>query len=289
MKPTLPLLLLLLSSSLLSACLPLRQAFLNPQTIEWHYPGKKIDASGEVVSAQLNFKGYTRIVLDGSFDIESMAGSTETTPIRLVGDKAFVSHIQGQMSQGTLTLRYDPEFDYVINKPVRVFIPVKHLSTLTAKGNGNVILNQVRAPCLSVNIEGNMNAWIKGNLILAYLRFASNGKLVMYWINSTCTRIDAARQSTLLLAGIANNLEINAEDHAYVDAKFLRSQSAHVHTKGCSRVDVSVSRYFNGIADEQSNIYYFHNRPDFIAAYMHGTGSILDMHDDYPPYPDLLR
>lgn len=289
MKPTLPLIILLISSSLLPACIGIRQQFLHPQALEWHYPGKKIDASGEVVSAQLNFTGYCHIVLEGSFDIESVAGTTENTPIRLVGDKAFVSRIQGQMSQGTLTLRYDPQFDYVVNKPVRVLLPVKHLKTLKAKGNGNLILNQLKAPCLSVNIEGNMNAWIKGNLQLAYLRFASHGKLVMYWINSTCTRIDAARQSTLLLAGIANNLEINAEDNAYVDAKFLRSQSAHVHTKGCSRVDVSVSRYFNGIADDNSNIYYFHNRPDFIASYMHGSGSILDMHDDYPPYPDLLR
>lgn len=281
--------LIIMMCFLLSGCFVIRQnLFANNQT-EMTYPGKKIDASGQMVSADLEFEGYTKVIVEGTFDIESVNASSRDKTIRVIGDKAFVTHIQGQQQGDTLYIRLDPQFDYVINKPVILQIPIRNLSYLKFKGLGNIILENYRSPCLSVDIQGKVNAWIKGNLILASLNFDSDGKLVMYWINSTCVRINAGKKSTLLLGGLADNLEVNSKDCAYVDAKFLRAKTAHIHSKDCSRVDVSVSNNLNAIAEDNSNIYYYHQRPKFMGNYMHGSGSIMDMHDVYAPYPKILR
>lgn len=285
-----PLFLLTSCSSTTPTCF---QQHLNKVTAtitdtSWYKESTMIPPTGETVHAYFQFEGYDKIVVNGNFDIEFVPATHSDDPARITGDKAFVPHVEGVVLNHTLYLRMDPRYSYKITKPLYVRLPYKTLRNLTYQGTGNVILNKFKSCYFQLNLQGNVNAWIKGDIVLADLDFNSDGKLVMYWINTTALKIHAGKKGTMLLAGIANNLEANLTDSAVLDAKYLRAKDAHIFTQDHSKAEVSVSHDLQMLATGQSNIYYYET-PKLMGKYMRESGAIIDMEGVYPPYPKELR
>lgn len=254
----------------------------------WYRHSQLIEPSGRKACAYMQFQGFKKVVILGDFNVEVVKTKHCDDPIRIVGDRAFIPHIQARVVKDTLYIRFDPDFDYAIKCPVVLQIPYQNLNGLAYRGVGNLVVNHLNSRCFDLNLQGNVNAWIKGNMVLTDLNYRGNGRVVLYWVNTNSLNINASQKASILIAGVANNIEINATDNAVVDAKYLRAKTAHIHTTKYAKAEVAVLNNLNALAENDSNIYYY-ERPVFQGIYMHESGAVLDMHGVYPPYPKELH
>ncbi|GEM_PF-3647259 len=283
---------LLLLSVLLTGCTVAIQQRLsnmnNPLTnTHWYQRSKLVVPSGQVVSAYMQYDGYNNVVLDGTFHVEGVKTARRHEPIQFVGDENYISHIQSRVENNTLYIRFNPDYAYDIKNPVTLRLPFQCLNGFTFKGTGDVIIKNLHTRCFNLTLQGNINAWFTGNIVMSNLNFDNDGKLVMHWVNTTGLCINAKRKGTLMLAGIAHQLEINATDAVTVDAKFLRVKTGHIHTQQYARADVTVTQHLNAWAEDKSNIYYYAH-PTFMSN-ASGAGSLIDMGGVHRPYPKELR
>lgn len=255
----------------------------------WYRHSELVAPAGRQACAYLEFPKFNKLTIEGDFNVEIVKTCHKFDPIRIVGDRAFIPHIQARVVNNTLFIRLDPNFDYAIQRPIVLQIPYHQLEGLSYKGIGDVVLTKSNAKHFELNLEGNVNAWIKGNIALTHLTFKNNGKLVLYWINTKHLTVDVKKKGTVLLAGVAGTLEARVSDSATLDAKFLRVlQDAHVHTTQYSTADVTVLNHLNAFAEDNSTINYYQT-PEFKGFTMHESGAILDMHNVYPPLPVELK
>ncbi|MBI5447433.1 MAG: DUF2807 domain-containing protein [Gammaproteobacteria bacterium] len=254
----------------------------------WYRRAQLISPQGQEVHAYFQFQCYDKVVIEGKFNVNVVEGERDDDAIRITGDKAFVSRVQATVLDRTLYIRMNPKYDYKITQPLFIRLPYRQLCSISFDGVGNLVLEHFKSRYFDLTLQGNVNAWIKGNIVLANLNFNNDGKLVMYWVNTTTLNITAGKKGHILLAGVANNLKADVSDSATLDAKYLQTQVAHIRTQKQGKAEINTQQSLNMLAVDQSNIYYY-KQPKFIAKYMQGSGSILDMRGVYPPYPQELH
>ena len=243
---------------------------------KWYSHAQLIQPQNKKVCAWVQFQGYDKIILEGDFDVKTVKTKYRDEPIRMQGDIAFVSRIQAKVVDNTLILRLDPNYNYTIKDPIFITLPFQNIRSFSYKGIGNVVIDELNTPHLDLNLEGNVDMWIKGNIVLGKINFNNDGKLVIHWVNTTNLCINAKKKGSILLAGIANNLTANINDYAILDASYLKTKTAHIHTSNQAEAKINVTKRLNAFAEDNSTIYY-DTLPDFIAKYSHGSGSILKM------------
>ncbi len=149
-------------------------------------------------------------------------------------------------------------------------------------GNGNVHIDKlISTPKLNLSCNSNGIITLNGTLCLSHLNYSGSGKLQLYWIDSPDLRISAYGQGIITLAGIAKVVDANVHGHTHLDLRYLRANSVFVQTYDYSVADVWAGNNLFALADNVSDIYYYH-KPYYFIQFMRKSGSVLPMHE-IPP------
>jgi hypothetical protein len=149
------------------------------------------------------------------------------------------------------------------------------LSDFDYFGSGSVKINDLR-DLLGLNYNGSGDMVLNGVAHLVGLKFNGSGHLTMRWIDSCVLNVTACGCGLIELAGVAKVVQADVHGSVDFDARFLRTHIAGVSAYDCARADIFALDNMFTVANNFSNIYYYH-KPPFFYREMNNSGSILDM------------
>ncbi len=152
-----------------------------------------------------------------------------------------------------------------------------HVTSLHADGAGRVELANVTTPKMVAEIEGQAKVYLTGISDIKDLTMKGHGYLNMLWLNSCHLHVHGSENGEAFLAGRADQVYADLKDNAFLDARFLRANAAYINTAGTSRADIWPINSLSALADERSNIYYYHEPKVIVGNYMKQNGAVLSM------------
>lgn len=263
-----------------------------------------------IVSTIATLEPFDSIHAKGDFNLE-IVGFTTNYDVRLLGDKEAVNEVTMQVKKGVLyikkpkttgqavvivqvnQLRYlsfskggtllaaglfsnaiDISLQDIAQVDIRGQLNIHHLSV---KNSGPVNIVGVNSKTLSANLHHTSKVTLAGVIGLQQLTYGGDGEIELFWIDSPQLQINGGHHAKATLAGVAGQVDVNLHDNAVLNARYLRAESVYVKTSNNALAMVRAAFSQNGLARDNSNIYYYRH-PFFRADHMMDSGSILAMH-----------
>ncbi|CAN5426361.1 hypothetical protein BH10PSE19_BH10PSE19_12900 [soil metagenome] len=198
---------------------------------------------------------FDTLEIRGDMEVELQTGSKRAY-LEATGDLRILRNLNANVYGNTLLITRKDEICLRDCERPRIRIHANYLRRLIHRGNGNVHLNGV------VNLEE--------------LTQEGTGIMQIYWVKGGVVTLHANGSGTIVLAGVAYQLNADLAGQIHLDARFLRTKKGFIHTMQNSRADVWVKDSLDAFAQGYSNIYYF-TKPIYIYTALLDGGSVLDM------------
>lgn len=234
------------------------------------------------ISKQLKLPYFQSIQTYGDMDLQIDGGSYRQT-VGISGRRKTLQSTRMYVKGKTLYIVTLARSQMASRAKIQIVAP--RLNQLNCSGgSGNIRIEHISpARPFGMDIYGNSNVSLNGNIRLRNVMVGGNTKLWVYWVNSCDCSLNAMGNAKISVAGIATTLEINAFQNARIDARYLRTKRAFIKSYGNSRVDLQAMCSLNAFASGCSTIYYYED-PRFQAPYMLRGGSVVGMtHVCCPP------
>lgn len=190
------------------------------------------------------------------------------------GDSISLKYLRLFVKKNTLYVQMKEGY-HVKNGRLSVIICNPDLEEIRYSGTGQVIAKNLHGQ-LNVVHNGRGSMQLDGDIVLQNIEYNGRGPLELHWINSSHVKIVGNGNGKIYLAGVTELLDINAHNHTWVDARYLRANRAFVKTTGYARADIWAKENSTTLARDFSNIYYYHDS-GFVGAYMAPPGNSLRM------------
>lgn len=128
---------------------------------------------GEVVSQSRKLGSFMRISCTGTLDIEVVCGKAQS--VTVTAQANLQSLIRTEVRGDTLTIT--EEGSLYTDKPLRVKVTCPTLDTISSRGTGSVIVSQLKAESLSVDLSGTGTITLSGTTETADLQLSGTGEL----------------------------------------------------------------------------------------------------------------
>ncbi|MGE3919551.1 MAG: DUF2807 domain-containing protein [Gammaproteobacteria bacterium] len=264
----------------------------------WHSKTYRINHSLQPVYQpyiiqDLVLSPFNNVIVKANVDVTIIAGEPSQT-ITVSGPNQGKPCLDLSVSNNTLIIvSKEP---HVPCARLQMVITVPELKAVTQLGPGTVTLKNMNGQHFNATINGsgsltasgkNINIGmltvngpgtvkINGYVILNKLLYNGSGQLQIYWVDSHDLSIVSFDHGLIQLAGRADLMHAVLYDHAHLDARFLRTKTAFVHTMARSQADVAVTKMLYTFALNNSNIYYF-VAPIFLTTDNRSSGNVLNM------------
>lgn len=114
---------------------------------------KEIEKNGSEVTDNRAVEAFNHLDINGVFEVFLKQGDQESLVIE--ADKAVAKHIISKLSNNTLYLSMEDDYDFGDIDPIKIYVQVKDLKSLKNEGVGTVTCqNPLKLDQLSVNCEG---------------------------------------------------------------------------------------------------------------------------------------
>ncbi len=160
--------------------------------------------------------------------------------------------------------------------PAVLEIHTAALKSLATSGPTTFTASNVKSKDLSLRSDSNAKIKLRGTMSLSKLSTYGASDVDIQWLNSKLLVIDAHDRSQIHLAGVADNVRAKLYDSAQLGAKYLRINNALVQTNENSAAKVLVKNNLRAFANENSNIYYYHN-PKHLTRHTTDTANVLQI------------
>lgn len=220
---------------------------------------------------------FSGIILKGNLNVE-IDGNHWQPSVTISGPRYVFSYLNVTEKNGVLCINEDARHRWGVipAAPLNVLICTNEVTNLSYTGIGQVTSNNIGKYGINLNVSGNSNLNLSGQIMLGQLTAANNSHVSLYWIDSNFVKVYAGDNAQVSLAGSATNLNADVSGYASINAKYLRSKQAYVETSDGSNAVVYVTKSLSALANDQSTIYYYPD-PEIIGPYDSGSGSVLRM------------
>lgn len=125
--------------------------------------------------------------------------------------------------------------------------------------------NKLEVLNLQVVGQGESDINVKGQIFAARVEIEQQGqgKIAFFWLASDKVTVRSNKNGVVYLAGQTYRLFANLADHAYLDAKYLRTNQVMVQTEDSARADVLPLDSLRASTIDSSIVGYYHRPPDF--------------------------
>jgi hypothetical protein len=100
----------------------------------------EVNKNGSEVSETRQVTAFNKIEMDGVFNVYLRQGDTESLIIE--ADKAVAAHIISEVKNETLKLKMEDDTDFGDIEPVKIYVQVRDLQSLSNKGVGTIKCEQ---------------------------------------------------------------------------------------------------------------------------------------------------
>ncbi len=150
-----------------------------------------------------------------------------------------------------------------------------NIRNLNLHGEGGVYFNKLNSNDLSINIQDSIFAIIEGKVKLTKLNMSDCAWLKLFWNDGEYLKITGTDKAFAQIAGRVSTIDIDINEYAHFNGRFLRTDIAYVKTYDDARVDIQAKSVRNTLAEDSSNIYTY-NAPKIKFDNMITSGSVMD-------------
>lgn len=181
---------------------------------------KKIIGSGKVIKQAIEIKDFTKLDLDGIFEVE--LSQADTASVMVETDDNLLVHIKATNQDSTLKVFDDEEEHIKKYTKFKVYIKVKNLDKITANMFGKTVCV---LPIKSKNFE--LINISEGDMSLA--------------LNVENFKADLNASGNLVLTGKTNNADIKLQNTGNLNAFNFLIEKAKINTAAFGGVEVNVN------------------------------------------------
>jgi Putative auto-transporter adhesin, head GIN domain len=160
------------------------------------------------------------------------------------------------------------------NSQVRLNGDIRNLYSLTLSGKLKTTINGVNSKALTVDLSDDTHTKITGFINKADLMLKDKAFLSLYWLNASKVVVKEQDSASLQLAGKTDLLIANIDHQALFNARYLRAMKSFVTTAKSSLAHISSLGVQHTKALDESNIYYY-NDPAVATGDLRQEGTVL--------------
>ncbi|MGB9979659.1 head GIN domain-containing protein [Methanobacterium sp.] len=210
---------------------------------------QNVSGSGNVINQSQNVSGFNQVSVDGSGTLIITQGDKESLTIE--AEDNLMQYIKTNISSNALNIHIDKSI--APTKPIKYYLTVKDLNSITYSGGGKIQSNGLKTNSLTINING-----------------AAEGNLTNLNVNTLKTIISGAGR--LFMSGNANNQDIHVSGAGEFNAGNLNSKIVTITISGAGKGTIKVSNSLNAIVNGAGDISYIGNPQ--VTKQLNGAGDI---------------
>ncbi len=166
-------------------------------------------------------------------------------------------------------------FDLAIDTAESVKVLGKiHVHTLDLRGAGKVHFSKLDSKELKINMTDSIAVTIEGIVHLTRLDMSECSWIRVFWNESEYLKVTGKDKSFAQVAGKVGTLDVNINEGAHFNGKYLRAYTAFVKTYNVARADVHATTLRHAIAYDESNIYTY-SGSEFTFDKMISSGTVM--------------
>lgn len=221
---------------------------------QWWTGSKKIDGNGEMTSEMRNVSNYDQVALEGSMDVELIAGKEGN--LRVEAESNLMEYILTEVSGGKLKISIESEVNVnpSRNKGIKVIVPFESIHKVSLTGSGDInSSDRIKSRKFEVQLTGSGDI----NLDLFSEEVVGN----------------VTGSGDIILKGTTTNLECSVTGSGDFQAYELKAKNVIATVSGSGDVEVSPSEELKARVSGSGDITYSGNpkRQDFRTA---GSGAV---------------
>ncbi len=204
----------------------------------------RLEGSGNSVTEDRNIPGFENVAVSGDFNVYISYNATQQA-VRLSGEDNVLPHIELEVKNKKLTIKYDRNYRHSNHKTVAVYLNLPAVYSLDLSGSGEVVstLNTVsetnisgsgnletvsNAAELKATISGSGNTVLRGEIQKVSCKISGSGEIHAFEL--------ATKEADATISG-SGSCDVNVSE----SLKATISGSGNVTYKGSPQVTVSVS------------------------------------------------
>ena len=216
------------------------------------------------------FPAFNKVAISGNARVE-LTNNGGRTSLYCSGIKRDLDGVNASVKGDTLYL------SSASNVPI-IRLNSGNLKVVKVMGNAYVGANNFNTRSLGIIASGAGSITLQGRIGLTTINQMGSGKVDVKWIDSSKLVVGSDSRGPIYLAGVVKQLEVKLRDQSYLEARYLRAETAEVLATNRSQAHVVAIKTLNAYADESSNVYY-HNHPQQINEVSKDSGNVFLMEE----------
>ena len=176
--------------------------------------------------------------------------------------------VNGQVRNHILYLKSD--------QPSSVTLYMPSIEYIATYNNASIKGYNVRSQGLVIKSLNNSHILLNGQINLKAINSSDKSQVYIDWAKGNDIAVTLNNSSQIRLSGSTKQMHIQIQDHAILQAHFLRSQSTFVEASGNTIATVDAEKTLRGFATDSANIYYY-GYPTNLTRFTKKNGNILAM------------
>jgi hypothetical protein len=203
-------------------------------------PNRREKGSGTLVSESHQVDGFKAVVLSEKGDLFIEQGENESLIIE--AEDNFQEYLQAEVQNGILEIyKSPPHVTLDTTKPIRYYLTVKDLESLTVKNSGDVQVSEIIGESFSVVISGSGSVYIDAiDVERLKAKLTSSGNLE-------------------ISEGFAKIQDIELSSSGEYDGSRIEGQRAFVSVSSSGNATFNVSEIIEASLTSSGSVYYFGN------------------------------
>ncbi|MBA7679861.1 hypothetical protein ES703_88166 [subsurface metagenome] len=236
----------LVTSALLSGC----------ATTE---PGK---SSGDVITEAKDFTGFTRVAVEGTFDVNITR--SDTYSILISADTDFYDYVAVTKEGDTLRIYLNPRHTFTdftrLAKTLKAEITMPALYELQLSGASDGSVSGFKSSDdFNLGVSGASSCTIDDSVVGDVELEVSGASQVSGKVDAGDIEFDVSGASTIKLEGSANNITLNASGASDIDLEDFPLNNAYVDLSGASKSTVNVKGRLDCMLSAAAKLYFLGN------------------------------
>jgi hypothetical protein len=218
---------------------------------------RKVYGSGNVVKETRDLQDFTGVVLSEEGDLFIEAGDQEGLVVE--AEDNLQEYLVAETINRVLDIKKSPD-NVTLNatKPIRYYLTVKELNSLTVKNSGDVEITQVDTDNFSIRITG-------------------SGSVHIGTLNANHLEVELTSSGNLVVdAGEINEQSVRLSSSGEYDSKNVTCQTASVELTSSGDATLNVLGVLTADLSSSGNVYYVGD-PQLVYKDSSSTGRVLPL------------
>ncbi len=216
---------------------------------------RSVRGNGEIVTTNRNERDFKSVKTGGSFDVYLTQG--DNYEIRITGDENLLQYVETRVENGVLRIRHRKGVNLRPTEDMKVYITAPRFAEVSLAGSGKIVA------------ETNLTSDSKIKFSIA-----GSGDILMKDVNAPQVSVNIAGSGKAEATGATRDIAIDVAGSGDVIMKNLKAENAKVEIAGSGNVWLYASMKLDVRVAGGGDIHYYGNPTD-IKSKLAGSGNLI--------------